>query len=93
MAHTLAPCIVCGQAIENLDPTGNQPIKGLAFWTSGHWPSAVIDGPTDVTLEINFCEPCLKKVADAGRVLQATVEDRMVRGSRPVYSLWAFPER
>jgi hypothetical protein len=92
MAHTQAPCIVCGKALENLDPTGNQPIEGLAFWTSGHWPSTVLDGAAGITIEINFFEPCLKKAAEAGRVLQAVKADRTVR-SRPVYSLWAFPER
>jgi hypothetical protein len=89
MVSTPAPCIVCGVPLENWSPRGNQPIGGLAFSTIGHYPSSALDGRA--TNESNYCEPCLRRAADAGRVLEARDPER--RGDRPVYVLWTYPER
>jgi hypothetical protein len=72
VSKTDMQCIVCHRDLENDDPRPgtNQPIKGLAFFTSGHRPSTVLDGADGTNIEINVCDGCLEKAADAGRVLE-----------------------
>lgn len=57
------PCIVCGRDLENV--TGaktNQPYRGTAFVTYGHYGSTAYD-PMDESrhLELNVCDVCLAK--------------------------------
>jgi hypothetical protein len=83
-------CIACYRDLENeCAPGGNQPIGGLAFFTSGHWPSAVLDGAC--TIEINVCDGCLEKAADAGRVLEQV--ERADRRGPTMFKPWVFPKR
>lgn len=62
------PCFKCGRVLESAVPPavlgddGNQPSKGTAFSTVGHYGSTFIDNfsPLDPRLEINICDPCLR---------------------------------
>jgi len=69
------PCVVCGAELEpafnnpmaNAEP--NQPHGGTTFLTNGHYGSTVFDQMDRTELQINLCDPCLLKAAEAGRVL------------------------
>jgi hypothetical protein len=56
-------CIVCDKALVNWDNSPNQPCDGLAFHTSGHWPSSLFDSMGDGHLEISICDECLVRKA------------------------------
>ena len=59
------PCIVCGAELKSAFPpeytTDNQPYAGTAFTTGGHYGSTVFHSMGGSRLEINVCDPCLKK--------------------------------
>jgi len=72
MAKDALPCIVCGKPLRNvLDDAENQPYVGTAFTASGHYGSTVWDEGfrSQERLEINVCDTCLLRAADAGKVL------------------------
>lgn len=83
------PCIVCGCKLESACGDGpyNQPSGGTAFWTAGHYGSTVWDPMTGQKLEINVCDPCLKKAGEHGRVI---IEDLVPGGPDlpPTLYLW-----
>ncbi len=88
---TLAPCILCGRALEDASAGNNQPVGGLAFECHGHWPSSIFDeGGRAGWLEINICESCLHTATDRGRVLNV---DKADRRSLATYKLWKWPTR
>jgi hypothetical protein len=82
-------CIICGRALENWSGGDNQPVGGLAFQCSGHWPSAVFDAEPG-WLEINICERCLHRAAARKRVLHG---DRTGWQPPATYQLWQWPKR
>jgi hypothetical protein len=84
---TAIPCIVCGRELEDEFAGNNQPVRGLAFQSYGHWPSSVFDGGPG-WLEINVCEPCMKSAAERHRILHG---ERELRRSPAVYKLWDWP--
>lgn len=62
-------CIRCGQALENLmEGQGVQPGNGLAFFTYGHYGSAVFDPMDGSHLEICVCDRCLREAGEQGVV-------------------------
>lgn len=68
--EALAPCLLCGKALENTDTTAeNQPYGGTAFETHGHYGSTAFDPMNGSMLEINVCDPCLREAAEKSRVL------------------------
>ncbi|KKL16120.1 hypothetical protein LCGC14_2498770 [marine sediment metagenome] len=71
MAASL-PCVVCGLALEDVFPgdSVNQPSRGLAFMSHGHYGSTVYDPMSDEFLELNICDECLTKASSALRVLR-----------------------
>lgn len=70
----IAPCIVCGAALEDggwqgSEPYFNQPSGGTGFTTHGHYGSTVFDPMNGNTLSISVCDPCLVSTGKQGRVL------------------------
>lgn len=72
-------CIRCDRLLENVssDAEDNQPYAGTAFTSNGHYGSTVFDptvpGPM---LEINICDPCLRRTAERGQVLFSRAPER-----------------
>lgn len=85
------PCIVCGVQLESAvvyeNPTYesavNQPYKGTAFISHGHYGSTVWDPCTgeDLFIEITICDECLTKKKDD--VLLASRNVKEVTSYRP----------
>lgn len=70
MSRDALPCIVCGQALQNvIDDAQNQPNDGLAFTTNGHYGSTVFDPMDGTAIEINVCDDCIRVAGREGRVL------------------------
>lgn len=72
----IAPCIVCGAALDGVgqrifgsDPDFNQPESGTGFTTHGHYGSTVFDPMNGNTLNISVCDDCLTTAGERGRVL------------------------
>lgn len=70
----LVPCIICGEPIEHVDrapqPHVNQPYRGTAFSSHGHYGSTAFDPIGEgLVIEVNFCDPCLVEAAEKQRVL------------------------
>lgn len=67
------PCIVCKKELDNVH-ADNQPYKGLAFNTHGHYGSTIFDpfpGDKERTwLVVNICDDCVTTAAKAGHVLE-----------------------
>lgn len=64
------PCIACGEVLEPaVGDDVNQPRKGLAFLTRGHYGSHVFDPMDDSYLEVNICDQCLSGAREVGAVL------------------------
>jgi hypothetical protein len=70
------PCICCGKKLEADDPRDNQPRKGLAFQSHGHWPSTLFDPMDGTYLEVNICDGCLLEKAKDGLVLVGKPPER-----------------
>lgn len=81
------PCICCGKALTNLDPSGNQPTGGTEFTTVGHYGSAVSDFMDGTGLAVNVCDTCLQDAGKKKRVLRMSPPKRQPR-PRPEYHLW-----
>ena len=70
MSTEALSCITCGKKLRNVDANAdNQPSDGTAFQSYGHYGSTVFDPMDGTYLEINICDPCLKKAGEFGRVL------------------------
>lgn len=68
--NAMVPCVVCGTTLENVDRDAeNQPYGGTSFSTSGHYGSTAFDPMNGSMLELNLCDPCLKRASAQGRVL------------------------
>ena len=69
------PCIVCDQPIEGVnngpDYTGNQPYGGTTFMGDGQYGSTIFDPMDGSYLQLNVCDPCLRKKAAAIKVCRA----------------------
>lgn len=78
---TLA-CIACDKELSNWGGCFNQPNEGLAFSTSGHWPSHIFDDCGDGNrLELSICNDCL--LAKASRQIAFVPrEDRGISNAR-----------
>jgi hypothetical protein len=90
MVDCKVPCIICQKLLVDENGDNNQPVKGLAFTSHGHWPSAIMDGCYPYWLEINICEPCLQAAADRQHVLTGEREGH--RGPT-TWGFWKFPKR
>lgn len=84
------PCIVCRAALENLfEPAPeefcweNQPVKGTAFQTHGHYGSTVFDPMDGTFLEINVCDECMKKASHDGLIMTGGTPRKAERELRP----------
>lgn len=69
---TALECIACGRELEDAVepvPGVNQPHKGTAFASHGHYGSTAFDPMDGHSLEINICDPCLLVSAKKNRVL------------------------
>lgn len=65
MSIDALPCIVCGTLLKNCwSDSDNQPSEGTAFHTSGHYGSTFFDSFDGQQIEINVCDPCLRKHTD-----------------------------
>lgn len=67
------PCIICDSVLESAIPQPpkdaptseifkyrvNQPYKGTAFESYGHYGSTVFDPMSKIYLQINICDSCL----------------------------------
>lgn len=62
-------CVLCDCELENLTPDGNQPVKGTAFQSYGHYGSGMFDPMDGTYLEINICDYCLSLIGTRGNVL------------------------
>jgi hypothetical protein len=89
MTECRVGCIICGRELENWSGGDNQPVGGLAFQCSGHWPSAVFDAEPG-WLEINICERCLRRAVARRRVLHG---HRTGWQPPATYQLWQWPKR
>jgi hypothetical protein len=69
-------CTACLKLLDNLDPVGNQPVKGVEFITYGHYGSTVFDPMNGTQIAINICDACLRRAIDAGAVLEIHRPDR-----------------
>lgn len=66
----LVSCIVCGCELRNVsNDAENQPYKGTAFSSHGHYGSTAFDPMNGSMLEVNFCDDCLRNAGRSGRVL------------------------
>lgn len=88
-SECLAPCLICGQPLQDESGGNNQPVGGVAFQCGGHWPSAVFDAEPG-WLEINICEPCLHSAVERRRVLHG---DRPTMRAQATYTFWQWPKR
>ena len=69
MTKCLLKCIVCGGEMEKWEHGDrNQPLDGLTFKTQGHYPSTMVDIFDGICIEINVCDPCIRKAVKAGQV-------------------------
>lgn len=84
------PCIVCGSPLESATgmTDNNQPSRGLAFLTNGHYGSTFFDPMDGTRLEINVCDECMKKAVVRKAVLASVV----VRASARVEHFWPDDE-
>lgn len=79
MSIEALPCIVCGVVLKNVSQdVDNQPDRGLAFMTEGHYGSQVFDPMNGELLEITVCDECIAQAGEQGRVHTG-------RRARPVY--------
>lgn len=63
-------CIICNAELQEVDESStNQPYKGTAFTTTGHYGSTTFDPMDGSYLEILICDPCLLKAAETGHVM------------------------
>lgn len=83
---TSVPCLVCGKGLENLDPEGNQPSRGIEFTTPGHYGTAEFDPMDGTRLAVNVCDGCVVAARRAGRVLHVTLPQR---ATAPTYEVWS----
>jgi len=61
MSQEALSCIACGKELKNVDETAaNQPYKGTAFQSHGHYGSTIYDPMDGRYIEINVCDECLK---------------------------------
>ena len=61
------PCIICGKKLDEAAPGSiNQPYKGTAFESRGHYGSTV----WDEVITITVCDDCLRKAAEKKIVLR-----------------------
>lgn len=82
-------CIVCGGSLKNVGGfEENQPLRGAAFQTSGHYGSAVFDPMDGTFLEINVCDSCLREAGGRGRVLMG-----YPRPVAPRFPMVRWPEK
>lgn len=71
-------CLVCGAELPRAwEEDVSTPNGGLSFQTHGHYGSSAFDPMDSRLLQINVCDPCIRRGAEQGRVLLARV-------SRPV---------
>jgi hypothetical protein len=90
MAKTIQ-CIACHKDLEDFSAAGgNWPIGGLAFWTSGRHYGTVIEVGT--AIEINVCNECLEKAADAKRVLEFFPQTLRNEPQTELYKPWVYPK-
>lgn len=80
-------CIICGNALQNLDEGGNQPSRGVEFTTYGHYGSQIFDPMDGTGLAINICDPCLSAAKADGQVLRVDPPTPQPR-ARQRYSPW-----
>lgn len=79
MTEQALPCIACGKELKNVDKTStNQPYKGLAFTSHGHYGGTLFDPMDGQFLEVNICDQCLAFHAGKGNVL-AGQSSRLLR--------------
>ena len=75
MTELALPCIVCDKPLKNVfgfkSTQSNQPYGGTSFHTSGHYGSTIYDEMgSGKHIEINVCDTCLLRAADAQKVLE-----------------------
>ena len=80
------PCCMCARRLDNLGDGWNQPSRGTAFSTAGHYGSA-FDPMSGGTLEINICDECLAKLASVGGVAHYDPPEFRAR----TMTIWAGP--
>lgn len=69
LQHCRVGCLVCKRSLDNIQPNGNQPLRGLEFTSPGHYGSGVFDPMDGTRLVINICDACLTEAALKGHVL------------------------
>lgn len=70
MSMEALPCVVCGEALRNIEETAtNQPYKGTAFTTHGHYGSTSFDPMDGRYLELNLCDKCIVRLGYEGKIL------------------------
>lgn len=66
----MVPCIVCDKELQNVESTcTNQPYKGTAFTSNGHYGSTSFDPMNGSMIEINICDDCLSEKGKDNKVL------------------------
>lgn len=73
----------------------NQPLDGLAFSTGGAYGTTLFDPMDGSTLEVNVCDPCLRKASEQRRVLFYGVERVSLDADsflmrKPNFKLWTI---
>jgi hypothetical protein len=62
--------MVCGKELRNVfSETANQPEEGTAFQSGGHYGSTIWDPMDGRILEINICDPCLRRAGIEKKVM------------------------
>jgi len=71
------PCIVCGTKLENVfqEMESNQPNEATCLFTEGHYGDTFFDPGSGEKLEVNICNPCMKKAWEEGKVCYYKRED------------------
>lgn len=67
MSENALPCIVCEKPLKNVfsEESENHPSEGTTFTSEGHYGSTAWDPMDGQYIEINICDECLVKKADA----------------------------
>lgn len=84
------PCIVCDRQIESMDDSYiNSPYAATAFESHGHYGSTIFDPMNGSFLELNVCDPCLRRLAGEGKILLGQDRKRVVAGDgMPMFVGW-----
>jgi len=79
MPRNALPCVVCDREIENMDDSYiNSPYAATAFETQGHYGSTIFDPMNGTYLELNICDPCIRRLAGERKILLGQARKRVL---------------